>query len=152
MNEITAAEIDALFPPAPPRKPHPVQPAIVKVYSPAPRREWDSGRQRPREWKVRDAIAARLAAQGAVVNTEVITPVGRIDVMAAHRGIVHIIEVKLNHGPDAMKQALGQVLFYGSVHPMACLWIATPARPAEELVKVLNTYGVGWFDPKECAL
>ena len=53
-----------------------------------------------------------------------------------------IIEGKRNHSGTLMKQALGQLLFYGTAHPDADLYITTPSALPKAYIKIFALYNV----------
>lgn len=71
----------------------------------------------PLEKTTRDAVASFMRSSGFVVQTEVKTPLGRIDVLVKEYKpngelVHHIIECKRDNGSNSIKHAIGQLREY----------------------------------------
>jgi hypothetical protein len=98
------------------------------------------------ESKYQHQLAEKLKKNGWVVYLEKKTPNGRIDILAEKSGNKIIIETKLSSGLCNMQRAIGQLLLYRHCIPEAKLYIATPEKPSEEILGVLNSVGIEYYE------
>lgn len=91
-------------------------------------------------------VVRSLVSQGWEVTTEKPTKHGRIDIFASNGHEKRIVEAKVDYRVHVVAAALGQLLIYGSCHPDATLWIATPIAPSEELLSILGLHGVSFYE------
>jgi Holliday junction resolvase-like predicted endonuclease len=103
------------------------------------------GKRFPSEKQFVAALVHHLSQQGWQCAQEVSASPGRIDVVATRQGDIRVIEAKLSTNLSSVSQALGQLLLRKQAYPNASLWLASPERPSEFLLQMLEAQGVSYL-------
>jgi Holliday junction resolvase len=96
-----------------------------------------------------DSLERELTLRGFKVFREMPVPGGRIDIMAQRDDLRWVIEAKRDGSRTSVRHGVGQLIFYANYHRGARLFIASPDRPSDEMVRFMRRYGIESLQPTD---